>query len=532
MGSRTVPGAGSGADRWFEIKSRIHGRLINSLTPDQLKSLSKHGVRETIGNTVEKLITDDQIPMTLTERERLVEEVLDEVFGLGPLEPLLKDSSIGDILVNGFDNVYIERAGKLVETNIRFRDQVHLRMIIDRIVSNVGRRIDDSSPIVDARLEDGSRVCAVIPPLSLIGPVLSIRRFGNKLLSTADLLKNESLTPGMLDFLRGCVQARLNILIAGGSGSGKTTLLNTLSRFIPEDERVVTIEDTAELQLQQSHVVRLETRPMNIEGAGAITQRDLVVNALRMRPDRIIVGECRGGEAFEMLQAMSTGHEGSMTTVHAGNPREAVTRVELIVALAGMDLPVWAVRKLIASCINVVIQATRLPGGKRKITSITEITGMEGETIAMHEIFSYVQTGMNSALGAEGYLTATGIRPNLLNKLKVRSRLAGRFVLRAAFSFPDHAGTSPMTPEPQPPTPDQSRSAFHTQHPRIADEIEGAINTLRKLMEIATPDGKPPAIPDPNADANHATIAMTASLEPLSSRTNAGDTQALAVTQA
>src|ERR1700722_12921235 len=394
MGTRTLPGASSGADRWFEIKSQIHGRLINSLTPDQLKSLSKDGVRETIGNTVEKLITDDQIPMTLSEFERLVEEVLDEVFGLGPLEPLLKDSSIGDILVNGFDNVYIERAGKLVETNIRFRDQLHLRMIIDRIVSNVGRRIDDSSPIVDARLEDGSRVCAVIPPLSLIGPVLSIRRFGNKLLSTSDLLKNESLTPGMLDFLRGCVQARLNILVAGGSGSGKTTLLNTLSRFIPEDERVVTIEDTAELQLQQSHVVRLETRPMNIEGAGAVTQRDLVINALRMRPDRIILGECRGPEAFDMMQAMNTGHDGSMTTTHANSARDAFSRLETMVMMVSQNVPDHVIRQMLASAIHIVVHSARLTDGTRKVTAISEVMGVEGEHVEMQDLFLLERTGI------------------------------------------------------------------------------------------------------------------------------------------
>jgi pilus assembly protein CpaF len=418
MGSRTLPGAGSGADRWFEIKSRIHGRLINSLTPDQLKSLSKDGVRETIGNTVEKLITDDQIPMTLAERERLVEEVLDEVFGLGPLEPLLKDSSIGDILVNGFDNVYIERAGKLVETNIRFRDQAHLRMIIDRIVSNVGRRIDDSSPIVDARLEDGSRVCAVIPPLSLIGPVLSIRRFGNKLLSTADLLKNESLTPGMLDFLRGCVQARLNILVAGGSGSGKTTLLNTLSRFIPEDERVVTIEDTAELQLQQSHVVRLETRPMNIEGAGAITQRDLVVNALRMRPDRIIVGECRGPEAFDMMQAMNTGHDGSMTTTHANSARDAFSRVETMVMMVSQNVPDVVIRHMLASAIQVVIHCARLSDGTRKLTAISEVTGVENDEVVMRDIFVLERKGMDRRGRVQGRFAATGAQPFFLERLR------------------------------------------------------------------------------------------------------------------
>ena len=323
MSSRTTPRPGSGVDRWFAIKTQIHTRLLNSLTADQLRALNKDGVRDQVGLVLEKLIAEDGIPMTVNERERLVEDILDEVFGLGPLEALMKDPAVSDIMVNGFDNVYVERAGQVVETNIRFKDQAHVRMVIDRIVSNIGRRIDDSSPIVDARLNDGSRVCAVIPPLSLIGPVMSIRRFGRKLLSTEDLLKNETMTSGMLDFLSGCVEARLNTVVSGGSGSGKTTMLNTLSRFIPEEERIVTIEDTAELQMQQSHIVRLETRPMNIEGAGSITQRDLVINSLRMRPDRIVIGECRGSEAFDMMQAMNTGHDGSMTTVHANAPRDA-----------------------------------------------------------------------------------------------------------------------------------------------------------------------------------------------------------------
>src|ERR687883_1985772 len=291
MSSRPLVRPGSGADRWFEIKSQVHAKLLNSLTADQLKDLNKDSVRGQIGAVVEKLIIDESLPMTLAEREKVIEEILDEVFGLGPLEPLLKDPTISDILVNGYDNVYIERGGRLVETNVRFKDQAHVRMIIERIVSAVGRRIDDSSPIVDARLTDGSRMCAVIPPLSLIGPVMSIRRYGKKVLSTDDLMKNETFTSGMLDFLSGCVEARLNVVISGGSGSGKTTILNTLSRFIPEEERIVTIEDTAELQLQQSHVVRLETRPANIEGKGEINQRLLVKNTLRMRPDRIILGE-------------------------------------------------------------------------------------------------------------------------------------------------------------------------------------------------------------------------------------------------
>jgi pilus assembly protein CpaF len=418
MGSHTIPRSGSGADRWFGIKSQIHSKLINSLTPEQLKSLNKDGVRSQIGNVVERLIADDQIPMTVAERDRLIEEVLDEVFGLGPLEPLLQDPTVSDILVNGFDNIYVERAGRLVETNVRFKDQAHIRMIIDRIVSNIGRRIDDSSPIVDARLSDGSRVCAVIPPLSLIGPVLSIRRFGKRLLSTTDLLKNETLTSGMLDFLSACVEARLNIVIAGGSGAGKTTLLNTLSGFIPEEERVVTIEDTAELQMQQPHVVRLETRPMNIEGAGAITQRDLVINALRMRPDRIIVGECRGPEAFDMMQAMNTGHDGSMTSTHANSARDAFSRVETMVMMASQNVPDHVIRQMLASAIQLVIHCARLTDGSRKLTGISEVLGVEDGHVQMQDIFVLERTGVGPRGRVLGKFTATGVRPQFMDRLK------------------------------------------------------------------------------------------------------------------
>ena len=356
--------------------------------------------------------------MTVGEREKLIEEVLDEVFGLGPLEPLLKDPAVSDILVNGFDNVYVERGGRLQETSVRFKDQAHVRMIIDRIVSNVGRRIDDSSPIVDARLEDGSRVCAVIPPLSLIGPVLSIRRFGKKLLSTEDLLKNETLTTGMLDFLSGCVEARLNIVVSGGSGSGKTTMLNTLSRFIPEEERVVTIEDTAELLLQQSHVVRLETRPMNIEGAGAITQRDLVINALRMRPDRIIIGECRGPEALDMLQAMNTGHDGSMTTTHANSSRDAFSRLETMVMMASQHIPDKVIRQMLSSAVHIVVHTTRLIDGSRKVTNISEVGEMEDDQIAMTDLFTFERTGITERGKVVGRYAATGIKPQCLVRLK------------------------------------------------------------------------------------------------------------------
>src|SRR5689334_489904 len=417
MGSRLVR-PGSGADRWFELKSTVHQKLLNSLTPEQLKTLNKDSVRGQIGMVVEKLVLDEQIPMTLAERERLIEEILDEVFGLGPLEQLLKDPSISDILVNGYDNVYIERAGRLVETNIRFKDHAHVRMIIERIVSNVGRRIDDSSPIVDARLSDGSRVCAVIPPLSLIGPVMSIRRYGKKVLSTEDLLKNETFTTGMLDFLSGCVEARLNIVISGGSGSGKTTMLNTLSRFIPEEERIVTIEDTAELQLQQNHVVRLETRPANIEGAGAITQRDLVINTLRMRPDRIIVGESRGAEALDMLQAMNTGHDGSMTTVHSNSSRDAFSRLQTMVMMASQHVPDQVIRQQLASAINIVAYCSRLSDGSRKVTAISEVTGVANDQVELQDIYEFERHGLSPRGKVLGAFHATRVRPLCLDRLR------------------------------------------------------------------------------------------------------------------
>src|SRR3954469_7987161 len=417
MSSRPVR-PGTGADRWFELKSQVHQKLVSSLTPDQLKDLNKDSVRGQIGAVVEKLVLDESLPMTLAERERLIEEILDEVFGLGPLEILLKDPSISDIMVNGFDNIYVERAGRIVETNIRFKDSTHVRLIIERIVSAIGRRIDDSSPIVDARLADGSRVCAVIPPLSLIGPVISIRRYGKKVLSSEDLLKNETFTTGMLDFMSGCVEARLNIVVSGGSGSGKTTMLNTLSRFIPEEERIITIEDTAELQLQQSHVVRLETRPINIEGAGAITQRDLVINTLRMRPDRIIVGESRGAEALDMLQAMNTGHDGSMTTVHANAARDAFSRLETMVMMASQHVPDKVIRAQLASAINIVVQMARLSDGTRKVMTIAEVTGIEEEQVQMQDIFSFERTGISSRGKVLGRFIGGGVQPRVLERLK------------------------------------------------------------------------------------------------------------------
>jgi len=408
----------SAADRWFQFKSDVHQKLVASLSTEQLKDINKAGIKDQIGKVIERLITDEAIPMTMGDRERLTGEIIDEVFGLGPLEPLLKDATISDILVNGFENVYVERSGRLVETNIRFKDSQHLRLIIDRIVSAIGRRIDDSSPIVDARLTDGSRVCAVIPPLSLIGPVMTIRRYGKKLLTTEDQVKNETFTTGMLDFMSGCVEARLNIVISGGSGSGKTTLLNTLSRFIPDEERIITIEDTAELQLQQNHVVRLETRPMNIEGAGAITQRDLVINTLRMRPDRIIVGESRGAEALDMLQAMNTGHDGSMTTVHANAPRDAFSRLETMVMMGTRGVPDRVIRQQLASAIHLVCHVARLSDGTRKVTGIAEVTGVKEDRIEMQDIFNFDRTGVTERGKVVGSFRATGNIPLCLGRLQ------------------------------------------------------------------------------------------------------------------
>ena len=418
MSTRPLPRPSAGAERWFAIKTQIHTRLLNSLTPEQLRGLSKDGVRDQIGTGLERLIREENIPMTVSERERLIEEILDEVFGLGPLEPLMKDPSVSEIMVNGYQSVYVERGGHMVETNIRFKDQAHVRMIIERIVSNIGRRIDDSSPIVDARLSDGSRMCAVIPPLSLIGPVMSIRRFGKKLMTVDDLLKIETMTTGMLDFLSGCVEARLNVIVSGGSGSGKTTMLNTLSRFIPDEQRLVTIEDVAELQMQQSHLVRLETRPPNIEGAGAITQRDLVINALRMRPDRIIIGECRGSEAFDMMQAMNTGHDGSMTTVHANTARDAFSRLETMVMMASQHVPDYVIRQMLSAAVQLVVHMNRLPDGSRKIITIAEVTETDGEDLAMHDVFRLEREGMSPSGKVLGRFRATGYVPKCMQRLK------------------------------------------------------------------------------------------------------------------
>ncbi|MBZ2178675.1 MAG: CpaF family protein [Acidobacteriota bacterium] len=415
---RPAPATTSGNARWHGIRSKVHAKLLQLLTPDQLRALNKDGVREQLGIHIERIVREENIPLTQAERDRLIEEVLDEVFGLGPLEILFKDPTISDIMVNGPDSIYVERNGKVVETEIRFKDQAHLRMIIDRIVSNIGRRIDDSSPIVDARLPDGSRMCAVIPPLSLIGPVMSIRRFGKRQLTIEDLLKLEAFTPGMYQFLAGAVRARLNVVVSGGSGSGKTTMLNTLSRFIPEDERIVTIEDTAELTLQQEHVVRLETRPMNIEGAGAITQRDLVINALRMRPERIVIGECRGPEAMDMMQAMNTGHDGSMTTTHANTGRDAFSRLETMVMMASSSIPDRVIRQMLASAVQLVVHCARLTDGTRKIVSIAEVVGIEGDLVKMEDIFLFDRQGISPGGRVLGCFKGTGYRPNVAQRIR------------------------------------------------------------------------------------------------------------------
>jgi pilus assembly protein CpaF len=401
-----------------EMKSRLHRALINRMDLTKLGALAPEQLHAEVARLAESVLAAEALPLSAAERERLVGEVRHELFGLGPLEPLLSDPTISDILVNSHSCIYIERRGKLEATNVAFKDDEHLMRVIERIVSSVGRRIDESSPMVDARLADGSRVNAIIPPLSIDGPVLSIRRFGSEPLRMSALIENRALTKEIADMLEMCVKARLNLLISGGTGAGKTTLLNALSAFIPEDERIVTIEDSAELQLQQPHVVRLETRPPNIEGRGEVTQRDLVRNALRMRPDRIVIGEVRGGESIDMLQAMNTGHDGSLTTIHANTPRDALARLETMIQMTGMRLSDRAMRQQVASAIHMVVQVARLSDGTRRITSISEITGMEGETITMQEIFQYERTGVDREGKLTGRFRATGIRPRFSERLK------------------------------------------------------------------------------------------------------------------
>ncbi len=401
-----------------EIKSRIHRQLIERLNLSNLETHDRSHVVAEIRRVVQDLLAREAAPLNYDEREALVEEVLNEIFGLGPLEPLLQDPTVSDILVNTYRQVFIERGGRIVRTEVRFKDNKHLLQVIDRIVSAVGRRIDDSSPMVDARLADGSRVNAIIPPLAIDGPHVSIRKFKKDALTAQDLMRTETMTSPMLELLQGVVKARLNTLISGGTGAGKTTLLNVLSSSIPPDERIVTIEDSAELQLRQPHVVRLETRPANVEGVGQINARQLVINALRMRPDRIIVGEVRGSEAVDMLQAMNTGHDGSLTTLHANSPRDALARLETMVSMANLALPEKAMRQQIASAIDVIIQVSRLSDGSRRLSSISEVVGMEGDIITMQEIFVFERQGIDENGKVLGRFRATGIRPRFAEQLR------------------------------------------------------------------------------------------------------------------
>src|SRR5436190_18568721 len=422
--------APSSPERHSELKSKVHRKLLQSLNSDTLRLISKERLRGEIGRAVEKLLLQENIPMTLPERDRIIEEILDEVFGLGPLEPLMKDTSITDILVNSYNKVYIERRGMLQRSPVQFKDDKHLLHIIEKMVAAAGRRIDEANPIVAARLADGSRVTAAIPPVTLGGPALSIRRFGGRVLSNDELLANDTVTAPMLQLLDGCVRARLNIVISGGSGSGKTTLMNALSRFIPETERIVTIEDVAELMLQQRHVVRLETREANIEGQGAVTSRDLMINSLRMRPDRIIVGESRGPEALDMLQAMNTGHDGSMTTVHANSPRDCFHRIQTMVLMANMGLTEPVIRQQAASAIQLVVQMSRLRDGARKVSSVAEVVGVTPEGVQLEEIFRFERSGVDQTRQVLGKFVATGYRPQFLKRLAASGVVIADHVFR------------------------------------------------------------------------------------------------------
>jgi pilus assembly protein CpaF len=400
-----------------ELKFTLHRKLVDKINLEALASIDNQRVRSEIRQALLSLIDGEPTLLSSMEKQQISDEVLDEVFGLGPLEPLLQDPTISDILVNTHKQVFVERKGLLETTNVSFRDDAHLLRIIDKIVSQVGRRVDESTPMVDARLMDGSRVNAIIPPLAVDGPLLSIRRFSTDKLMPADLVERRAMTPGMMELLEAAVKARLNIIIAGGTGSGKTTLLNALSAFISPRERIVTIEDAAELQLKQPHVARLETRPANLEGNGAIRQRELLVNSLRMRPDRIVVGEVRGEEALDMLQAMNTGHDGSLTTVHANSPRDAISRLEVMVSLANANMQLVSIRQQVASAVNVLVQAARLSDGSRRVVNVTEVTGMEGEIITLQDIFVFEKRGLNPEGHVVGRFAATGIRPKFYEKL-------------------------------------------------------------------------------------------------------------------
>jgi pilus assembly protein CpaF len=404
--------------RLLRLKADLHERLVGSLNLSLIRTVDPEQLRDELRRGAEELCSQHGGLLSRSGRERLVEELVDEAIGLGPLEPLMVDPTVSDILINGPHTVYVERRGRLELTTVHFRNLDHLLGVVQRIAARVGRRIDESSPMVDARLPDGSRVNAIIRPLALEGALVSIRKFSTRPLMAGDLIARKSAASDMIEFLAACVTARLNVVISGGTGSGKTTLLNMLSGYVADTERIVTIEDAAELQLQQPHVARLETRPPNLEGKGEITSRDLLRNALRMRPDRIIVGECRGKEAFDMLQAMNTGHDGSMTTVHANDTRDAINRLEMLVGMSAPELPMWFIHKQVASAIHLVVQTTRLNGGSRKITQISELTGTQGETISMHDLFTFEQTGVNERQEAEGYFQATGLRPQCLARLE------------------------------------------------------------------------------------------------------------------
>jgi pilus assembly protein CpaF len=410
-----------------QVKADLHRKILDRLDLEKLGRTPNDAAREEVLLLIRNTVNSEAVPLSFAERERLAREILDEIFGLGPLEPLLKDPTVSDILVNRFDKVYVERAGKLEPTGLSFKDDAHLMQIIDRIVSRVGRRVDESSPMVDARLPDGSRVNAIIPPLAIDGPCLSIRRFGRDPITGRNMVENKSLTEPMLELLAAMVKGRMNLLISGGTGAGKTTLLNVLSGYIPNSERIVTIEDAAELQMKQEHVVRLETRPPNIEGKGAVRQRQLVINSLRMRPDRIVIGEVRGEETFDMLQAMNTGHEGSLTTVHANTQRDALARLESMFSMANLNIPERAMRAQIASAIHGVVQIARMADGTRKVITITEVTGMEGELIAMQDIFVFERKGIDENGKVKGTFRATGIRPKFAERL-----LTGGHKLRSA----------------------------------------------------------------------------------------------------
>jgi pilus assembly protein CpaF len=408
----------SASVQYQDLKFAIHRKLLDRINLEAVHGMPGERIRQEVRPSISKLVSEEKTPLSLLEKERLIEEVLDEVFGLGPLEPLLRDKTISDILVTTPRLIYVERHGKLEKTNIEFKDDAHLLRIIERVVSRVGRRIDESSPMVDARLPDGSRVNAVIPPLAVDGPLLSIRRFGGDPLQPADLMRSLSLTEGMLDLLKACVKARLNMIISGGTGAGKTTFLNMLSGFIPSNERIVTIEDAAELQLRQQHVARLETRPANVEGKGAVLQRHLLINALRMRPDRIILGEVRGEEALDMLQAMNTGHDGSLTTIHANTPRDAISRLEVMIGMASANISVRSIRQQVAAAVDLFIQCSRMSDGTRKVTYLTECVGMEGELVTTQDIFLFERTGLSPQGKVLGRFRATGVRPKFSERLK------------------------------------------------------------------------------------------------------------------